>query len=750
MPKANLRVHGTIKAHTDGPGAVKTMLNKKYFVVPVVAMIEGVRFGANQTSGELGLAKEFGKFVDGWNNRPVVLNHPQVDDSFVSASAPGVMDDYFMGWTQNTSMVDGKLKMQAWLDLSRQTATPNIQETFQRLKSNKRTEISVGFFTDVEETEGEFKGQEYTGIWRNIVPDHLAILHGEIGACSIADGCGAARVNAKKTSGDDSSGGEGGMGGQQPNDADYETDEDYDDSDPDDSDDVDYRSNTDFANRAVSPKADTQEDIDKQVEEYRKTYPDDNEYSEAGQNGAGMGSGDSKVNSKGTKQSKETTGDETDGGGENEEAEDEITSPQTAPKGKSKVLMESVTGAGTMVAGSSKNPKKGKTMPKIIPKVNCACNEPKALSVQELDALRFQAATALGIRVSKIHDSIMSPDVHGAIQCALDAQSSANREAGKPSGYQHVVGFTRKHAITAGWDGNKWGTFRQGLNVDADGNAEFTSPPEEVRLINRIVPVTQTGGSEDDQLGVSDESGWPNEVKPNKQGDKTMPKANTNTKDDKLRNNGPAAGNGYTGPTGSGQPAKGSDGIKGTTPPKTKADEKDDELDGIIDDAMVVRPAAQAKQDDEDEDDMKGNAKKDPKDDKDDDMKKQSKGAPKAQSAQEYIAAAPVEIREMLAASLKVHESHKSSMITALTKSGRCKFTAQKLAAFSIEDLEGLVALADIQPEGTSHSYAGMSGPVPYAQAAGVDESTKAAPLKRVFSEKGSIQALIDANSRKA
>jgi hypothetical protein len=41
----------------------------------------------------------------------------------------------------------------------------------------------------MEDTEGVFNGQEFAGIWRNVIPDHLAILpEGVIGACSVADG----------------------------------------------------------------------------------------------------------------------------------------------------------------------------------------------------------------------------------------------------------------------------------------------------------------------------------------------------------------------------------------------------------------------------------------------------------------------------------------------------------------------------------------------------------------------------------
>jgi hypothetical protein len=49
-----------------------------------------------------------------------------------------------------------------------------------------------------EDKEGFFNGKEYKKIWRNIVPDHLAVLPiGSQGACSVQDGCGAPRLNSE-------------------------------------------------------------------------------------------------------------------------------------------------------------------------------------------------------------------------------------------------------------------------------------------------------------------------------------------------------------------------------------------------------------------------------------------------------------------------------------------------------------------------------------------------------------------------
>src|SRR5690606_20175922 len=44
---------------------------------------------------------------------------------------------------------------------------------------------------------GELNGKPYTAKQVNLRPDHVALLPGEVGACSIADGCGAPRINSQ-------------------------------------------------------------------------------------------------------------------------------------------------------------------------------------------------------------------------------------------------------------------------------------------------------------------------------------------------------------------------------------------------------------------------------------------------------------------------------------------------------------------------------------------------------------------------
>lgn len=165
---------------------------REHVVVPVVALVEGVLQGANAASPELALAEEFGKFPDAWNGRPVTLGHPMRDNRFVSASSsPEVHAEEAIGTTFNARVEDKKLKVDFFLDPEKAP-----QEEIDRLQSGQMLEVSTGFFAERLPQGGEHSGERFDGVLLNIMPDHIALLNeGEIGACSVEDGCGAPRIN---------------------------------------------------------------------------------------------------------------------------------------------------------------------------------------------------------------------------------------------------------------------------------------------------------------------------------------------------------------------------------------------------------------------------------------------------------------------------------------------------------------------------------------------------------------------------
>ena len=180
----------------------ETLMGRKHLVVPVVALTEMVLQSSSSEVPELALAEEFGANPLAWNGRPIVVNHPELKGEKVSASLPDVVDKEKIGEIYNTVLDGKKLKLEAWIDLERAEELGGIiSETVEKLQSGEEIiEVSTGLFSNVEEKSGEFNGKEYEGVWRNIVPDHLAILSEATGACSIEDGCGAPRANVAAAS----------------------------------------------------------------------------------------------------------------------------------------------------------------------------------------------------------------------------------------------------------------------------------------------------------------------------------------------------------------------------------------------------------------------------------------------------------------------------------------------------------------------------------------------------------------------
>jgi hypothetical protein len=197
MPKGNSALYILAEADTEAI-RTDTFMGQDHLVVPVVALVEGVVRPSNSPIAELALASEFAHHPEGWNGRPIVLDHPVVNGLKVSANQPIVLQEESFGMLFNTTLDEGKLKQEMWINLERvDELGDDVKEAVQALQDGEITEVSTGLFTDVEMRKGTFNGKAFDGIWRNVTPDHLAILPpGLTGACSVEDGCGAPRVNS--------------------------------------------------------------------------------------------------------------------------------------------------------------------------------------------------------------------------------------------------------------------------------------------------------------------------------------------------------------------------------------------------------------------------------------------------------------------------------------------------------------------------------------------------------------------------
>jgi len=167
---------------------------KKYIVVPVTMMVEGVHSGNH---GPLyHSAEELGAAADAWNGVPVTISHPQSGGEYVSAQVPGILEEYGVGVIEDVRMDGDRLRAEAWIEEGE--IKQKSPEALSTIDSGELMEVSAGLFSEDENVSGEWKGETYNAISRNHRPDHLALLPGEVGACSIDDGCG---VRANKEGG---------------------------------------------------------------------------------------------------------------------------------------------------------------------------------------------------------------------------------------------------------------------------------------------------------------------------------------------------------------------------------------------------------------------------------------------------------------------------------------------------------------------------------------------------------------------
>jgi hypothetical protein len=152
-----------------------------HLVVPTVAMVSGV---LNGSAGPILYEDvDIEKAVSVWNHRPLVVYHPKL-----TANDPIVLTSRGVGLTLNAEFVEGKLKMESWIDIAKCKKVDN--RVLERLEANLPVEVSTGLDIDFEEKAGVHNSTEYNGIARHHRPDHLAILPDQIGASSVAQGAG--------------------------------------------------------------------------------------------------------------------------------------------------------------------------------------------------------------------------------------------------------------------------------------------------------------------------------------------------------------------------------------------------------------------------------------------------------------------------------------------------------------------------------------------------------------------------------
>jgi len=165
-----------------------TLYEREYLVAPATLIVPGVLNGSQGSL--LYPPDEVANSAEAWDHIPIMVYHPKSG----SAKNPAALDKSRVGEVYNTAFSKGKLRAELWFDARR---TEQVDErVYSALMANRPIELSTGLRTKNEQAPDESVHNTptgpipYTHIARSYEPDHLAVLPDQIGACSIADGCG--------------------------------------------------------------------------------------------------------------------------------------------------------------------------------------------------------------------------------------------------------------------------------------------------------------------------------------------------------------------------------------------------------------------------------------------------------------------------------------------------------------------------------------------------------------------------------
>lgn len=178
-----------IVSNLSSPIRRETMWERTYIVANATLIVPGVLSGSEGSL--LYPPAEIRKNYSDWDGMPILRNHPDRASGSSSGRTPAVYAAQGMGYVFNTTVGDGgRLKSELWFDEERLKRLDN--KLYQRVLKGEKIELSTGLYTDNEPAHNgaNHNGKPYTHIAKNYRPDHLAVLPNQVGACSLADGCG--------------------------------------------------------------------------------------------------------------------------------------------------------------------------------------------------------------------------------------------------------------------------------------------------------------------------------------------------------------------------------------------------------------------------------------------------------------------------------------------------------------------------------------------------------------------------------
>lgn len=169
----------------------KKLHGRSYLVVPGVIIKEGVWTGNNGPI--LYTDTENRKSTSLWDHKPSTIFHPKLNGKPVTACNEKVLERQSVGFVLNTRNKNKALGTKFWLEEKKLKKVD--PQTYQNILDGKKIEVSTGLKMTLVLESGVWNGKKYIGRATEYQPDHVAILPGKIGACSVKDGAGLYQIN---------------------------------------------------------------------------------------------------------------------------------------------------------------------------------------------------------------------------------------------------------------------------------------------------------------------------------------------------------------------------------------------------------------------------------------------------------------------------------------------------------------------------------------------------------------------------
>lgn len=158
---------------------------KDYIKLPVVFLKEGILEGS--AGALLHKADIFKDYAEKFNKIPITYMHPTLNNEYVSVKDNGTD---VLGFLDNVSYNEQKQALQGYAYIDSALLQNKYVHLHDLINKNYNIEVSVGIYSEIENTEGVYNDKKYIGIVQNYEPDHLAVLGEQTGACSYKAGCG--------------------------------------------------------------------------------------------------------------------------------------------------------------------------------------------------------------------------------------------------------------------------------------------------------------------------------------------------------------------------------------------------------------------------------------------------------------------------------------------------------------------------------------------------------------------------------